>query len=139
MKFLINILLSFGCLLIAVNAAFACQCKSLTLAQKMNMAYAVFTGRVVEHKTKSIKGRYLHLFKIDVERSWKNAEVKKITVYSEGGCLSWLEPGQKYLVFAYRERDGRYLETDTCAGTGKLELAGEALKELGEGKLVKHE
>jgi len=74
--------------------------------------------------------------RIAVERSWKNAEVAEITVYSGGGCMARLEPGQKYLVYAYTDKESGLLETDVCSGTGNIKLAEKDLRKLGKGKAV---
>jgi hypothetical protein len=72
-----------------------------------------------------------------VERHWKGIRGAEITVYTTSDdCASWFEMGQKYLVLAYFVKEDRHLETESCMGTGRIEMATEDLRKLGKGKLV---
>lgn len=135
-KSLAKLTLSILCLLLAAEASFACTCIIRSVAQRKKDARAVFMGEVIANTQEMVNGIMYYRARIAVERSWKNAEVEEITVYSGGGCLAWLEPGQKYLVYAYSDKESGLLETDSCAGTGNIKSAEKDLRKLGKGKAV---
>ncbi len=136
MKSVTKVALIILCLLLTAEASFACTCTIRSVSQRKKDAKAVFMGAVIENSQEMINGRMYYRAWIAVERSWKNAEVEEITVYSGGGCMAWLEPGKKYLVYAYTDKESGLLETDICSGTGNIKLAEKDLKKLGKGKVV---
>ena len=97
----------------------------------------------MEREQESSSARTVWRTKFAIERFWKGVKVNEILIYTSlDDCASSFDVGKKYLVFAYIEKGGTYLETDSCMGTGQVDLAGEDLKaredlkKLGKGKLL---
>jgi len=78
-----------------------------------------------------------------VEKWWKGGKSEEVTLhtsfirYSEALSSSMAEDfrfslGERYLVYAFKVSDN--LRTSVCKRTKKLELVGEDLQKLGEGK-----
>ena len=122
----------FACLLGGINGqlAYAYKCKQPgTPLEELKEAAAVFLGKVKKVNEDSRN----RIFEFEVEKYWKGASRKVITVRSGKHIYgSRFTIGQKYLVYAYGEDE---LGTSRCTRTKSLGSAAFDLKELGEGKI----
>jgi hypothetical protein len=122
----------FACSPAGVNGqlffAYKCRPPGAPL-EELKRASAVFVGRV---KKASEEDRAM-VFEFEVERYWKGAGGKVITVRS-GKHLYGVRftPRQRYLIYAYGKDE---LETSRCTLTKTFEAAAADLKQLGEGKV----
>src|SRR5689334_25063501 len=105
MKVLMKAALSICCLLFMADAATACLCVPRSISQKKKHAITVFTGTVVENKQVFVNGELFYRARIIMERYWKRVEPAEVIVYSGSGCMAWFELGQKYLVYAYIDKE----------------------------------
>ena len=95
---------------------------------------AVFVGKV----TKVTKVGDDRVFEFAVEKYWKGATTKRITVsfYETTRYQAWFKLGETYLMFADRDSDGRFTVA-RCSRSKDLSDAGEDLKRLGKAKQVR--
>ncbi len=135
------------CLLLAASLAFgaeaglACTCApSKGPAEELQLAAAVFSGKVVEikrHKqAEDIFARVEVVFRVG--RVWKGVEGATVSVFTSphsAACGYAFKGGRTYLVYAHQGAKGR-LSTGICGRTRRLKDAGEDLKELGAGREV---
>lgn len=92
---------------------------------------AVFVGEVVgEEKNGDTK-----TFDFKVEKYWKGAGSKniEINVYEMARFQAWFKKGERYLVYAWADEDGK-LHISRCSRSRSVESADEDLKQLGKGK-----
>ncbi|MFN2481418.1 MAG: hypothetical protein ABR554_08115 [Pyrinomonadaceae bacterium] len=136
MKLFITLSLSAVFILSAAHPAAACLCLARSVSQKKKDAAAVFMGTVVENEKEINDSGISYRIKFTVERSWKNAEVSEIIVYTRGGCLAWFEVGKKYLVYAYAKKEKGLLGADMCSVARLADLSAKDLKRLGNGKAI---
>jgi hypothetical protein len=121
--------------LVMSGSASACVCNVRSLSKRKSESRSVFVGRLIKRTQEPQDGRVLWRNEFAVERYWKGANAAGITVYTTSDdCASHFEVGEKYLVFAYFVKEGRHLETESCMGTGQIEMVTEDLKKLGKGK-----
>src|SRR6185295_4530204 len=98
---------------------------------------SVFVGTLISRTQESQNGRMIWRNQFAVERHWKGIRGDEIAVYTTSDdCASRFEMGQKYLVLAYFMKEDRQLKTESCMGTGRIEMVTEDLRKLGKGKLV---
>lgn len=122
---------------------FACSCVGGDALVKKERSTNVFQGEVV-NIGKRVKGEFAKLrqYTFDVELVWKGEPKRRIILYSYDGdsasCGLSFEAGERYLIYAYAEEDGR-LVTNLCSGNLKLAEADEDLKLLGPGTEVPEE
>jgi hypothetical protein len=135
----------------SVNAAMACKCAPFphtmtsyrTFAEwQVSHSPVIFEGKVESLKIsgwpiKPVAGETVlsvprlivtfsavHLYRGEITR-----DVVIETGVSGGDCGYYFEPGESYLVFAWKEESGN-LSTSICSGTKPLEDAGTALRFL---------
>jgi hypothetical protein len=135
----------------SVNAAMACKCSpfpsTITTYRaidewRINQSSVIFEGKVeslkvtgwpikpVAGETVSIIPRVTVSFSsVHVYRGETPAELVVETGLGGGDCGYAFAPGESYLVFAWKEENGR-LSTSICSGTKLLEDAGTALRFL---------
>jgi hypothetical protein len=135
----------------SVNAAMACKCASPapTMATfraiaewHVNQTPMIFEGKVdgikvlgwpikpVAGETISVIPRLTVTFSaVHLYRGEITADVVIETGLGGGDCGFHFETGESYLVFAWKEENGR-LTTNICSGTGLLEDAGTDLRLL---------
>ena len=114
------------------RAIFACDCAAPGKPkEELQRADAVFVGEVIGSKTENGS----QIFEFKVERLWKGAITKVVSVGSEDGyCRYRFSAGEKYIVYA---RGKETLSTSICTRTKNLGAASEDLKDLGEGERPK--
>ena len=133
----LGIVMLLCCLL--ASSAEACRCKAPPPPKEAAAeADAVFTGKVLKVGEPSDTGRAIQL---EIESTWKGTEGKKITITTpneSAGCGFTFEPGQSYLIYAYKSTDGekKTFETNLCTRTKSLDAAKEDLDALGKAKPV---
>lgn len=130
----------------APRVAAACSCAGLdrspeAIRRSAREAGAVFEGRVLSHVI--VGGPYdrehpdevrERRVTFAVRRSWTGAPDERVTVHvplTGPECGLSLRAGTRYLVFAYRRRDGT-LTTSRCTLTTRLLDADELLAALGD-------
>jgi hypothetical protein len=116
----------------AGRTVFACDCAMPGKPkEELQRADAVFVGEVIGSKTENGS----RIFEFKVERFWKGAITKVVSVGSEvGNCRYIFGVGEKYIVYA---RGKETLLTSICTRTKNLGAASEDLKDLGEGERPK--
>jgi hypothetical protein len=137
MKLTLAVIFTGAFLLINSSVSLACVCNVRSVGQRKTESQAVFLGAVMEREQESTARGTVWRTKFAVERYWKGAKGNETTIYTSlDDCASSFEVGKKYLVFAFLEKKSKHLETDSCMGTGRLEMVKEDLKKLGKGKLM---
>ena len=118
MKYIVTILF----LTFSLNTAFACSCSKVGIFKGQNTSEYIFTGKVVEIKEIITKEkmtgsdrtvdykRYEFIFEIKHIHKGKRefAFTDRITIITSGGgadCGNYFELNEKYLVYAYKERN----------------------------------
>jgi hypothetical protein len=127
-------LLALGLVACAAGAAFACTCDDPPLETKFKDAGAVFVGEAVE-LTKVHVNFYEYSVRFKVERSWKGAsgpEIEMFAAYDLPGMCNdlRLSPGEKYLVYADTDKEGRLYIARDCGPTANLRHATEEVEQL---------
>lgn len=110
------------------------RCGVLTVKGALQHSTAVFVGEITgEEKNGDIK-----TFKFEVEKYWKGAKKKEIEifVYQTARYQSPFKEGEKFLVYAVADEDGK-LTVSRCSRSRALEHAEDDIKQLGEGKTPK--
>jgi len=121
----------------ASSVAVGCVCNVRSLSKRKGESRTVFVGTLIGQSQEIHDGQALWRNHFAVERYRKGGGTTGVTVYtSTDDCASHFESGRKYLVFAYFVKGGGRLETDSCMGTGRVEIVTEDLKKLGKGKQV---
>jgi hypothetical protein len=121
-------------LLIVAGANIAYACEPVIPKHPFRDAKIVFFGELVE--ATETNDRCSRVVKFKVERYWKGKTTEYVTLETPTTlcCGYGFRVGEKYLVFAYREKSSR-LETSVgwvLAG----DLAEERIKKLGKGKIL---
>ncbi|MBX3243886.1 MAG: hypothetical protein KF685_05470 [Acidobacteria bacterium] len=136
MKRLTLPLLCIFTILLFATDVFACSCSIIEQVGKSdkelveeakNSADAVFAGEIVEirfsESEMSVSDEKIALTryaKFRIERSWKGLEDKEFVEISTGNicciCGVSFEKGQRYIVYAAKQKDGTF-STDTCTRT----------------------
>jgi hypothetical protein len=129
-------------LLICSESASACWCRGIDPEEKLETAVAkelrrsvlVFSGEAIERNASGLKFR--------VEKVWKGKAMREISlpqdvVFSKqevfiDSCARLFEVGQRYLVYAYRERGELFV--NKCSRTQILEKAEKDIEVLNRSK-----
>jgi len=118
------------------RSAHACSCAGgASLEEELESSDAVFAGAVTEIEREDHApgvGPPLGRVTFDVNESWKGVTEGTASVYGQGdevSCGLDFDPGERYLVYAYRTGD--HLETSFCEATKPLAEAREDLRLLG--------
>ena len=107
------------------------KCRIPTFNEAYNYADAIFVGKVIgETKNGDVK-----TFEFEVEKYWKGAKKTKIkiNVYETARYQAWFQAGEKYLIYATADDDGK-LKVGRCSRSNEAENASEDLEKLGAGK-----
>lgn len=120
---------------------FACSCVSGDAKEKLERSTAVFVGKVIDKgRTKKSNNGPIRKYTFAVDKTWKGVKDRHITIYSYDGdsasCGFEFDRGQTYLVFSYQDKDNS-LQTNLCSGNIPIAQAGEELKQLGTGKIIR--
>ena len=127
--------------------AFACSCSPLRASEIASMPAAevakriaashatIFYGRVIKRsEAKWAYGTALEVT-FEVERYWKGANTKRISIYTsltEASCGAPYQIGKKYLVIAMNLKDKLY--TGYCEYLGATKLKDLYLSKFGSGE-----
>ena len=122
--------LALGLVGVAANyPAFACECKrNNSVEQEFSDSKSVFVAKVIEIKDSKPDA----FVTLRVEKMWKGVKTETIVVLTDNrgkGCGYIFSKGERYLVYAFEDRDGR-LRTDVCTRTADTNSAASDLKEL---------
>jgi hypothetical protein len=123
MRKIIFISFVFSFLLFAAGAksSFACSCMfsdkplKAQIEEAFDNSTAIFSGKVISVTQKS---EYEVAVKIKIEKSWKGASSKEITITTakdSAMCGYGFEEGKKYLVYTNGEKDA--LSVSNCSRT----------------------
>lgn len=104
-------------------------------------ATEVYQGRVIDVDSVSEQvaalrpeiGRRRGIAHLAVEAVWKGTarDTARLVLSRATSCSYWLEPGERYIIFAYHGRDGE-LHVTQCSGTTRLSRADSTLAALGD-------
>ena len=119
-------------------SAFACSCIMLgTVAEEVDRADAVFTGRVIAADTSDYRAYVFPDVAVTftVQEYWKGVLSEPLVIHTgQGGgdCGFGFEEGESYLVYAYADDTGD-LHANICSRTALLSDAEGDLAKLGNG------
>jgi hypothetical protein len=116
-----------------VSEAHACSCSGGPPESWAGRADAVFLGRRVGMGPSVFSefGGIVTTFAVD--SVWKGDVRRRVVVMTDrSSCGFYFQPGETYLVFAYRSHSGR-LTTGECTGTGPVKRSAAAFAVLGAG------
>jgi hypothetical protein len=142
MKKIIFLTFIFCLLALTASETLACSCAqpNVKLEKAIEGAYkqsvAVFYGEVVEIN-RNPENFYVTV-KFRVEKSWKNTAVKEVPIQTGlggGDCGYSFEIGQKYLVYAYGDKNS--LQTNICQRTSPSDADSKYLTKIKKPKLLK--
>lgn len=110
------------------------KCNVPTVRGAFQTSKAVFAGEVVSEE----KNGDVVTYKFEVEKYWKGEGKKEIEifVYETSGYRAPFKEGEKFLVYALADEEGR-LTVRRCSRSRDLRYAEDDLRELGEGKTPK--
>jgi len=133
-KFLLAAFFCGFIILSAAEVSTACVCDVRSVEKRTKESQRVFVGTVIERDRDSESDSWR--VKLQIERYWKGDKTRELTIYTgPDDCSVWFEPGKKYLVFAYVDKENGRLETNACMGSGRVEFAEKDLKKLGKGRI----
>jgi hypothetical protein len=121
-------------ILLVVGANIAYSCEPVIPKHPFRDAKTVFFGEFVE--ATETNDRCLRVVKFKIERYWKGKPTEYVTLETPTTlCCGYnFRVGEKYLVYAYREKSSR-LET-SVGWVLADDLAEERIKKLGKGKVL---
>lgn len=139
--FFFALYIAAGIALPAPSVSYACTCAEVKPDEALVAAKLVFAGEVLRVKERQrpagilgpIEYREANQFK--VLESWKGADQTEQIVFDSGSdasCGIDFKEGERYLVYAYQERNGDAY-TGLCS-TKELAAAADDLRLLGPGK-----
>ena len=120
MKTLFHVAIVTGVLVLCASRVHACSCGEPSQREKFRKADVVFLGEIVEfHFLNPIlkNSELARSVNFDVKRQWKGSKQKQINVLLTfdipGMCNDMpLAVGKRYLMYAYREKEGLISVTD---------------------------
>ena len=107
------------------------KCAIPSFQRAFQKAGAVFTGEVLSAE----KNGDTKVFEFRIEKYWRGAGKRtiKINVYETPRYQAFFKKGEKYLVFADADANGK-LHVARCSRSREISGAGEDLKSLGKAK-----
>ena len=136
MKYVVHAFLIFSVLSLDTVTVDACTCSAASPRRAFRDAAVVFIGQVLDAGRPDNEFRekgYDSQIKFKIEESWKGSDRSEIIVFSDywlGACPGFnFEPGEKYLVYAYREKD-ILITSSECAPSLPEAKASENIKNL---------
>jgi len=110
---------------------FNSKCAIASFQTAYSQSKAVFVGEVVGEE----KNGDTRTFDFKIEKYWKgkNAKNIKIDVYETSRYQAFFKKGEKYLIYAAADEDGK-LRVGRCSRSRDLENAEEDLQKLGKGR-----
>ena len=132
-----RIILSFMFVVLSAPVVAACECPIGTHKENFRWAKAIFIGEAMSVGTSKlsnpkISDRPLYAITFKVEKMWKGAKKKEISVLTDSCasmcCLVQFREGAKYLVYMYEDS---FVPSD-CARSAEIEShrAQENMKDL---------
>jgi hypothetical protein len=136
MKIIMNAMTLAFLFMLCADTSYACTCIGPGSAkQGLAKAQAVFSGRATKANG--------YEYEFEVERIWKG-KIKKSRIIvgataPNTSCEIELIEGEQYIVFADidKERDVIIFYPQICNYTSLLSQAGNTIKELGKGRLIR--
>jgi len=115
------------CLFGAPTLGFCCECIGFDRPCERMGSEAIFVGRVLEtqsvrHPLEKDTWTSGYSMRFSVEESLRGAPGKELTIETGSGggdCGTPLRPGNRFLIFAYKNKDGK-LWTGMCSGNRQL-------------------
>jgi hypothetical protein len=113
----------------------AAKCRVLSFEEAYKESEAIFVGEVLSVE----KNGDVKVFKFKVEKYWKGKDEKNVEVgvYESTRFQAWFKVGEKYLVYANLDDDGKLQDSARCSRSKEEADASEDLAKLGEGKRPK--
>lgn len=110
------------------------KCAVASARSSFQAAKAVFSGEVTSEE----KNGDIVTYKFKIDKYWKGEDKKEIEilVYETHRYRAPFKGGDKFLVYAIADEDGR-LTVRRCSRSRDLRYAAEDLRELGKGKTPK--
>ena len=110
-----------------------CSCRDQSEREKFRTADYVFVGQALEIADSNLE-YFIYAVKFRVEKQWKGSRTSEQIVNFDfdtpGMCGDLnLEKGKRYLVYAYRKKEGLVSYTD-CGPNLKIEHAADSMKKL---------
>jgi hypothetical protein len=123
-------------MLLSASSGISCTCApKLSVARALSLSDAVFVGRVIarhDARVEILSGNTSGFsFVFEVEKLYKgtvSGEIAVVTGNGRGDCGYPFRLGEKYLVYAYCEKE---LRTHICTRTTDISAASADLAELG--------
>lgn len=134
--------LAIGVFVVLLGAAPAlpCSCMPTTLAERVELADAVFVGKVVKlevlETSEFVDTARATVQTLEVVKGFVPDEVEFIVTNGCCYCDWWFDLAVNYLIFANGE--GAELATGVCAGTGTVRHLEEEMKTLDLEHLLPH-
>ena len=139
MRKTVRVLSLLSILYFGASETFAqCSCvaeyRDITPHKEFKLADAVFIGKVIEiKKTDRDKdtGSYVETVKFEVTKAWKQDLDAFVIIQNKiQGCVNGFDENEVWLVYAYKQQDGRLGTYCCCSRTRLLSKAAEDLKEF---------
>jgi|SRR5581483_3619161 len=126
-------LLIFALFVGTAAEVYPCSCGNPSEREKFRKANYVFFGEVTEIADSQLKD-FLYAVKFRVEKQWKGPREAELIVNFDFDNPGWcgdmnLTKGKKYLIYAYRKKEGIVSYTD-CGPDVKSEYAIASIKKL---------
>lgn len=130
-------------LVMSSGFSFACSCTGVSRSCEYLRSDVIFVGRVisttgVKHpmdKDSWTNGYTMRFAVAESLRGWDGTEVSVETGNGDGDCRTPLTPGAIFLIFAYRNKDGK-LWTGMCSGNRTVTSSAEDVRALTEYRML---
>src|ERR1044072_987329 len=138
-------LLTFGLIILAASATYACECEAPSQPKAFGSAAAVFVGKVIEVRDSNVPivegADFSVAVKFRVSRYWKGSGKSELTIHTEQGVLSCnqfeFRAGEEYLVYARAKQLIVFAGCSRSAPLSSADYIRDELKRLGPGKIPK--
>lgn len=129
-KLFLYVSLSIAFVQLCPAKVFACSCPDINYRREFAKAKAVFIGEALEYvDNPNVKQDALLIVKFKIEKSWKGANQPEIVIptsYTSPYLCGWyVEPGKRYLVYAY---DNQMIMPTGCSASSPMEPEDEYLR-----------
>jgi hypothetical protein len=122
------------------DRCFACSCQTIPFDEELKQTHAIFVGRCIS-KT-YIRERLTCEYVFEVERAWKTALAKRLTISSDAfgsACGYSFVPKHRYVVWTNEQGADKKLWTTICDRTCEADSKDAAAQQKRLGKaLVEH-
>lgn len=133
MKKSVSLFLFLTVLIGSAPSVHPCSCRGQSEREKFRTADYVFIGQALEIADSNLE-YFVYAVKFKVEKQWKGSrkpeQIVNFDFDTPGMCGDLnLEKGKRYLVYAYRKKEGLVSYTD-CGPNLKIEHATASMKKL---------